>query len=64
MTACTGYHYQRDLPSDGESARLILCSGCDDATLVIGVTAVGAYNSRREAEDAYISIINGSEVRP
>ncbi|MGA1036655.1 MAG: hypothetical protein ACO3VQ_02470 [Ilumatobacteraceae bacterium] len=58
MTTCTGHHYQRDLPSEGDSVRLILCSGCDEATLVIGIRAVGVYDSPKEAEQAYINMIN------
>ena len=60
--ACTGYLRQVDLPSDGKSARLILCTGCTEATLVIGVSPVGTYDTRREAEDAYIARITEGAI--
>lgn len=53
MTTCTGTHYQRQLPSEGESVRLMLCTGCREATLIIGISAVGTYDSAEEAENAY-----------
>lgn len=61
-TTCTGTHYQRDLPSDGESARLLLCSGCTEATLIIGIRAIGTYDTRREAEDAYVARITEGAI--
>jgi hypothetical protein len=31
----------------------MLCTGCREATLIIGISAVGTYDSAEEAENAY-----------
>ena len=61
-TTCTGTHYQRHLPSEGKPAWLLLCSGCTEATLVVGVLSVGTYATAEEAEAAYITRITEGAI--
>lgn len=61
-TECPGRHFSRHLPTDGEAAWLLLCSGCTEATLVIGVHAVGTYATAEEAEAAYITRITEGAI--
>jgi len=52
MTDCTGHHYRRDLSGIKEGAWLVLCDGCEVATLVEGTRQVDAYPSALDAEAA------------
>lgn len=54
---CTGRHWHRDLPSEGERVWLLLCTGCPVATLVVGSRPIDEYPSAALAEEAYKNMI-------
>jgi len=63
MSTCTGSHYTRDLPSEGVNAWLMLCTGCREATLVIGHRAVDTFATAQEAETEYKNRITQGAIR-